>query len=163
MGIRQAINEKPAISAGVTLVVIALAVGFILWQSFGHHSRDAALLGRAFYSDDDGKTWFEDEANKLTPFTDSNGKPAVQAFVFKCGGGQPFVGYLMETTEEARQRLSADQPHAAAAAALMHSEVKKPGAKTWVKFDPKNTAPFISITHFSCPDGGKPVPVLPGT
>lgn len=162
MGIRQTINEKPALSTGVTAAVIVLALGFILWESFGHHGGSGRGAPRAFYSDDDGQTWFPDAANKLTPFTDANNKEAVQAFVFKCGDGKPFCGYLMRATEEAR-KAAAGELHGATAAVMMHSEVKKPGDKKWVKFDSRNMVPFTNITQTfpNCPAGSKPDPVLP--
>jgi hypothetical protein len=162
VGIRQTINEKPGMSAGVTAGVIVLALVFILWESFGHHGAARPPAQRTFYSDDDGQTWFPDASNKVTPFTDANSKEAVQAFIFKCGDGQPFCGYLLRATDEGRKE-AAGQPHGVGSVILLHSEVKKPGGKTWVKFDPRNTVPFTSITQSfpNCPVGSKPDPVLP--
>jgi hypothetical protein len=162
VGIRQTINEKPALSTGITAALIVLALGFIWWESFGSHRGSRPPVQLAFYSDDDGQTWFPDTANKLTPFTDADNKEAVQAFVFKCGDGKPFCGYLMRATEEAKKAAAA-QPHGGTSIIMMHSEVKKPGDKKWVKFDARNTAPFTNITQTfpNCPAGSKPDPVLP--
>lgn len=161
MGIRQAVNEHPGVSTGVATGVILLMLGVIVWEAISTPHPGAGRPVNAFYSDDDGQTWFTAPANKLTPFTDEHGKQAVYAFVFKCGG-RPFVGYLMRATDEARQaatrsgRSADDVPFNP-----MYSEVKKPGGATWVKFDLKDNRPFKAIAIPTCPDGGRPVPVMP--
>jgi hypothetical protein len=161
VGVRQTINENPALSTGVTIGVIVLALLIILWEAFGSHRHRPLDAGRAFYSDDDGQTWFADVANKRTPFTDANNKPAVQALVFKCGG-QPFVGYLLRSTISDGDPAAAGPPRTRGLADPSNTEVKKPRAKTWVRFDPRNSAPYASITQTfpQCPSG-RPEPVLP--
>lgn len=163
MGIRQAVNDRPMISTGITVVIIVVALGVILWEAFSRPGGGTAVAARAFYSDDDGKTYFADSGNKLPPFTDANGKEAVRVFVFKCGqGGTPFVGYLMRASQEARDAAAkAGRPNEAIALNPMFSEVKKPGGKAWVKFDPKNPRFFQAVLNVRCPDGGKPISVQP--
>ena len=62
MGIRQTVNENPAISASVTGAVILLAIIFSIWQLFFSHKSSPHGNLKAFYSDDDGTTFFADEA-----------------------------------------------------------------------------------------------------
>ncbi|HEY2588319.1 MAG TPA: hypothetical protein VGI81_21445 [Tepidisphaeraceae bacterium] len=162
MGIRQAVNEHPGVSTGVTIAVIVLTLGVILWELFSSPHAGTGRVGKAFYSDDDGQTWFADEANKLTPFTDVSGRQAVSAYVFQCGKGKPFVGYLLRATEQERQAAAkAGRSADGVPLNLMLSEVKKPGARDWVRLDQRNPRPFMAITIPTCPDGGKPVPLVP--
>lgn len=162
MGIRQAVNEHPGVSTGVTIGVIVMMLGVILWEAFSSPHAGSGRVGKAFYSDDDGQTWFADKANKLTPFTDANGKQAVYAYVYKCGSGKPFVAYLLRASEQERQAVQkAGQSPDDVPLNLMLSEVKKPGGKEWVRLDQRNPRPFMAITLPTCPDGTKPAPVLP--
>jgi hypothetical protein len=57
----------------------------------------------AFYSDDDGQTYFKDSIYRLAPF-DHNGKIADIAVVCT-DGTRNFVGYLERYTPEARKQL----------------------------------------------------------
>jgi len=57
----------------------------------------------AFYSDDDGQTYFKDSIYRFAPF-DHNGKTADIAIVCT-DGKQNFVGYLERYTPEARKQL----------------------------------------------------------
>ena len=163
MGIRQTVNENPGISTGISIAVIVVILGVILWEAFASPHSPSGRRRQAFYSDDDGKTWFADRANKLTPFTDSNGKQAVYAYVYKCGaGGKPFVAYLLRATEQERQAAQkSGQSVDDVPLNLMYSEVKKPGAKEWVRLDQRNPHPFMAITLPTCPDSSRPVAVLP--
>ena len=161
MGIRQAVNEHTAVSTGVTIAVILVTLGVILWETLSSPHAGSGPVRKAFYSDDDGQTWFADNANKLTPFTDANGRQAVCAYVFKCGNGKPFVAYLLRASDQERQAVEkAGRSPDDVPLNLMLSEVKKPGATEWVKLDQRNPRPFMAITVPTCPDG-KPMPVLP--
>src|SRR5689334_3571232 len=75
MGIREKLSENKnlGLAAGIGLVVIAaLIVARTFWPT------RQADLNQAFYSDDDGKTWFTDSTFRVAPF-DHNGKTAVVA------------------------------------------------------------------------------------
>jgi hypothetical protein len=167
LGIRQKLNEKPAITVSVVGLLTVAAIGFLIWQFTGRGQRAHGHL-KAFYSDDDGKTYFTDEGYKLTPFTDANGKEAVQAIVFKCGAGEPFVGYLMRYDAESKRIMdqsaqTSATAHKDHANGMLMLEVKKPREKNWVKFDPKNPKPYTEVMSPTCPGGGKdgPRPVSP--
>src|SRR5947207_12339964 len=66
--------------------------------------RPVRIMTKSYYSTDDGKTYFEDSADHLVPF-DKDGKEAVRAHVFQCGGGAPFVGYLEKLDSKVKARL----------------------------------------------------------
>jgi hypothetical protein len=167
MGIRESLNQKPALSGSLAFIALALAVGALIWQSRGQRQHGPPPKF-AFYSDDDGKTWFPDDVGKLTPFIDSNNRPAVQAFVFKCPDGKPFVAYLQRYTDAGRQALEAARQVNPAAPGghlyMMMTEVKKPGpANAWVPFDQNNAKAYMEVLAPRCPDGsGKyGTPVFP--
>jgi hypothetical protein len=124
--------------------------------------------GQAYYSDDDGASWFADDADKVVPF-DHGGKQAVKALVFECGG-KKFVARLERMTAQ-KQRFVQDAAAAAKAGAAPPPtppgagpfdwgiEAKKPGDARWIaSSDLKRFAPLLQV---SCADGGTPEPVLP--
>lgn len=124
--------------------------------------------GRVYFSNDDGKTTFVDEATKLAPF-DKDGKPAYRAHVFECGGKR-VVGYLSRYTPEAHQVLAEAKAARAAgrpppnvialsAVGTYGMQVKRPGAPTWVsQADPRAAT---MVRAFRCPDGTTPQEVEP--
>ena len=156
MGIRQTINEKPAISVGVTAGVIVLALIFIIFQLVGGKTPPAARPTKAWFSDDDGKTWFADDVNKYPPFKDNNGKTAVRAFVYQCTG-QPFCLYLQRYTPQGKERLEKSKspiPSRALGGQLMNmTEVKKPGDPVWTRGNPRNPTAYMKVVTPVCPDG----------
>lgn len=155
MGIRQTLNEKPALGMTLTGVLIVAALGAIFWQvRAAQPSRHGSR--QLFYTDDDGATYFADSADKITPFTDADGKPAVQAMVYQCADGKPFVGYLVRLTEEGRR--TAQKALQQTGSTRVHlgpeeSEVKKPGSRNWIRFDSNNPQPYTNAMAPKCPDG----------
>lgn len=139
MSVREVLNRNPAIVTAATLLVIFTAVGFII------HSQWPGAAGRpptkAFYTIDDGKTWFPDDVKKLPPF-EKEGKAAVRVHIFKCPGEQPFVAYLDRYTPEAKKQMEAfaskgtTGPSDLAQLQLLSRtgiEYKKPGDDKWMK------------------------------
>jgi hypothetical protein len=159
VGVREKLQKKGGLVAGVVVVLFALAVWTLVRQL---HS-GVPDQNTAYYSVDDGRTWFSDSASKFAPF-DSGGKPAVQAHVFDCDGDR-FVGYLSRYTDDAKailektQELEKANPNSppatlgAANAALNHLEYKKPGDTVWTKKIPPLTR--------TCKDGSKPAEYMP--
>ena len=93
-----------------------------------------------------------------------DGKPAVRAHVFECGGKR-VVGYLSRYTEEAKAALAEANsyrgtgkppPNAKALASVGTTgmEVKRPGDAQWVKQG--DVARATRIRTFKCPDGTTP-------
>lgn len=149
MEIRKILAEKPAIRNAVIVAVFALA-SLILWKSL--FSTNTVRM-KAFFSDDDGKTWFADDWSKFSPF-DHDGMQAYRAHVFRCGDGPPFVGYLESYAEEVKPVLEKGHPDINDILVAMQrysdkSLVKKPGDAKWVS---RGTP---AITTPRCPAGSK--------
>ena len=140
MGIRETLNQNPRLTTGITIGMIVLVLGVIVWQLHGGSS--APILGNAtpqlYFSDDDGKSWFPDDAKKIPPF-DHNGKQAVSANVYKCDG-KTFVNHLTRYTPDAKKKMEAlaakavaNDPTATESIQLTGLEVKRPGDADWVR------------------------------
>jgi hypothetical protein len=113
----------------------------------------------AYYTVDDGITWFADDINKIPPF-DKDGKPAYRVHVFRCADGKEFVSHLERYTPEARKKLEearaqGDQadPAVYEEVSMTGIEVKKPGTgdSGWVKQSDYERA--AKITMPQCADG----------
>jgi hypothetical protein len=170
MGIREKLNENPRITTGATAGIIVIALGFIIYQLVGGGGPD--IPDEAWYTVDDGETFFADDINKIAPF-DHEGKQALRAQVFTCDGGTTkFVAYLERYTPEAKSKLEEARSKGADAApdpalwetvAMGGMEVKKPKDPNapWVKqMDYQKAA---EIMQPKCPDGSTTniEPVLP--
>ncbi len=143
MGIRDSINKNPGVTAGVIAVIVVIASLLILWQ-LGVFGADPDA-GRAFFTVDDGKTWFPEDSKQLPPFQEG-GKEAVQAHVYECPGAEPFVVFLERYTAEGKAAIESGMTTGAG------SEVKKPGDTAWVS---RSTPAGKKITELKCPDGKK--------
>ena len=157
MGLREEINKKPGLTAGIVGGIVVLLLLFMYWEMAGGHPR-AEGPGKAYYTADDGKTWFADDPGKITPF-DHNGAQAVDCFVFKCSGSGPFAGYLETLTRDAHDAML-NPKGAPPGTSFGGTLVKKPGDKDWVL---STTPQGQRILNVQCPDGSgeKPQPVLP--
>lgn len=135
MGIRETLNKRPRVAAAITAGLLTLSAAVFIWANKGVSER----VTRAYYSDDDGKSYFDDEVNKIYPF-DHNGKPAYRAYVYQCGSEKPFVHYLGRYTDKAKVRMAdlagkTGDPEAVGELARLRNtaiEVKKPGEEKWV-------------------------------
>jgi hypothetical protein len=149
MSVREAINSKPKLSLGIVAGITIVAIAFAIW-SMG--SGDTVIEAKtAFYSNDDGKTFFSDEPGKIGFVKD--GKPAVIAHVFEDPAGGQFVGYLERLTPAAEKAALANQGSetpSAAAAAAMGREIKRPGDTRWVS---PSTEEGMRVMSVRVPDG----------
>jgi hypothetical protein len=162
MKIRKALEGKPIMGIALGVVLLALA-GLILARQLWPAKR--ANLSQAYYSDDDGRTWFEDSVYRVPPF-DHDGKTAVFAEVYTYdNGSKEFCAYLAKYTPAAKARLEqalsaaekAGQPPNSVAlyrdATFMGEAmlVKKPGSgNDWVSYsDPRS----IDVRSVHAPDG----------
>lgn len=172
MSLRETLNKRPILTAGIVLCMVGSAVGLMLWPE----SRPEAppRPTQMYFSTDDGKTWFGDDVRKIAPF-EKDGKQAVLVHLYRCGKGEPFVGYLERMTPEAKRirerREAAMASGGAGAAQGPHAktmtdglaiaqgvEVKRPGEAQWVRMlSPAGQ----QIRAAKCPEGGEPQPVLP--
>lgn len=140
MGVREAMNKRPMIATGVAVVVVIAAIAFAFFRIFDVGAAPGASneTERAFFTTDDGKTWFIDDVNRLAPFQ-HDGKEAVRAYVVECNG-KKFVNHLERYTPEGKQAMlrlrevvkKGPPPGALVAAAQQRGrEVKRPGDSTW--------------------------------
>ncbi len=161
MGIRETLNKNPSITTGVTIGIILVAIGAIVWQMMS--GRPTVGNYKSYFTVDDGKSWFEDAATKNPPF-DHNGQPAYRCFVFKCGeNGTPFVAYMERFTPEVLKKLEAANPSQNDPMDVESGmELKKPGDPKWVV---RSTLQGEKIANeIKCPDGSSTniQPVSPG-
>ena len=99
MSLRQVLAHK--LTAAILVPLGAAVLLLVAWQYFGG-SRRPAPAPPAYYSDDDGVTWFTDTPDKTTPF-DHNGNPAVYATVGPGPDGNLRVKFLARHTAVARR------------------------------------------------------------
>lgn len=170
-GLRELVaeNKRSARAAGGLLLIVAvLSLGYQLFW----HPRSSRTPGPAYYTTDDGATWFIDTEDRITPFTTDVGT-GVRARVFRCKQGD-FTGYLERASSEAgamarklletaRVRGEAESARGDIAALLQSSaEVKHPGpGGQWIpKSSPEAQA---LIHHVKCPKDPSetPEPVEP--
>ncbi len=149
--------------------IIAGTLLLVAWQFSGTPRHHALRSDRAFFSDDDGKTYFQDSVSNFPPF-DHNGTTAYGATVLRCSGGKPFVAYLQKYDPATVMRIQAwmkQSPTSQSKPALIPwdpiAEVKKPGESNWFSLadDPKN---YARVTSPTCPDGsvGPLETIMPG-
>lgn len=162
MGVREKLSASPVAGVAITIVLIAGAGAGVWW---GTKAKEYNPATSAFYTLDDGKTLFEDDAAKAVSFT-KDGRLAVRAHVYTCDNGRTrFVAYLERLPEGMQalppQEAPADRPVAkprneaearmlAANAAPSRKPgqfltlVKKPGSKEWLKAGSPDYFPTIT-------------------
>jgi len=157
MGIRETMNDNRGATIGVICVVILFAIGLIVMQVLANRKAYPTKLPDAYFSIDDGKTYFAENSENIAPF-DYSGKTAVRAYVFACPGGKPFVGYLERYTPKARHTLVVEKK-SSPPLQIYGRELKKPGEATWTKSG--DFAGVAKVTELRCPDGRMPEPIEP--
>jgi hypothetical protein len=128
VGIRETLNQKPAVTTAATAIIIVVMLGVIIYQSLDRGGVPTPAT-RAWYTLDDGKTWFADDSNRPTPF-DYKGTPAYRVIVFTCdGGATTFAGYLVRVTDQ-----QGDQVQVPSSSVV---EIKPPltGQAGWIRRD----------------------------
>jgi hypothetical protein len=168
MGIREKLNQHRNITIGATCAVILLAIGLLVWQTRGASAAGSATVGgKLFFTTDDGKTWFIDDAKNIPPYM-KNGKEAVRAYVYRTGDGKEFVGFLERYSPAGKKTLDAamakpaeqqmEDPFLATAGAV---QWKKPGEATWVSVNDPRAEEIAKVVS---PKGaGDPVSVVAPT
>lgn len=157
MSLREALQRHSAASTAVTLIVTILAIAYVIYFLSTSRSPGAAAK-QAYFSTDNGATWFADDISLLPPY-DKDGKQAVRAYVFRCADGKPFVAYLMRFTPEAKKSLEAARAANSGgldaqlllATERSQSEAAKPGTSQWVHA--KDRQAYDQVTRLNCPDG----------
>lgn len=156
MGLREKLNERPQVSAGVVVGVVLALIALILYEMFGGGPSKHMSGGELYFSADDGQTWFADSADKPTS-TDHNGAEAYRCFVFKTSTSAPFAGYLEKLTPPPPPPATGGPVGPAVPDPYTTDFVKKPGDKQWV---PKMSPQGQKIVDVHAPGGSAEVPQL---
>jgi hypothetical protein len=99
--VRESLQNNRKLGLAFAAILCLCAAGISAYYLWPRGERfDPA---KAFYSDDDGQTYFKDSVYKFPPF-DHDGKTAVEAEVGE-SNGHYFVVLLMRFTPEARKQL----------------------------------------------------------
>lgn len=173
MGLRETLNKNPIIVYAAAAVLIGTAGYFI----FGQIKGGVGKATGAYYTSDDGKTWFEDDINKAVPYT-VDGKETYRAYVFSCKGNK-FVGFVEKYTPEykaivekanavraklasepAKQGPQMDPPEIqqAVLGGINGRLIKKPGDTKWYRQSEPGASNAADV---KCPDGTMPDSVTP--
>jgi hypothetical protein len=148
MAVREALAKNKPLAMAVCVILFGGVIGLRFWST----SNDIpGPLTQAYYSDDDGKTYFVDDSAKICPF-DHNGKQAVRAVLFRYGSGNPFVAYLSQYSKKDQKRLTElrampltpDIVQSIRVIANSSMEVKKPGDKKWVPINSADAPELIN-------------------
>jgi len=169
VGIRETLNEKPAIGIGIAAGIIVIAGAVMIW-SFSGKSGSTQLdkpisADQAYFTDDDGAHFFTEDSKKVTPFK-HNGKDAFRAHVYRCTKGEPFVGYIERHTELGKQAkgISAEMGTRPSFSDNALFEIKKPGKSPWVPVDSKHYNDALQVMGVTCPGNPNenPMQIMPG-
>jgi hypothetical protein len=165
MGVREIVNQQKPIAMGAGILLFVTAVALAVSSLRTNTSTQAQGPMQAYFSTDDGKSYFVADQSNIAPF-DHKGKQAVRAYVFKCPDGKPFVAYLEQYTAEGRVAVEAIRKGGPPPVALVMKanmagrEVKRPGEEKWTRCDNLAAAGAVS-TAKPCSDGSRPEPVDP--
>jgi hypothetical protein len=174
VGVLESLNTRRALTTAVVGAVVAAAAlvfglkGACTTAPAGGQAGGPA--GKCFFSADDGKSWFPDDASKLPPI-DHEGKAAYRVRVFRCPDGKLFVSHLERYAPADKKRLEElrNAPGGANAMVMEQTtfmqigEVKKPGDAQWIRLTPETSEQYQRVTQPKCPDGSTVglQPVLP--
>lgn len=174
-GIRERLRRNSAVTIGMATALILVALGATCYEVMAFRNTDNVLPSSDFFTIDDGQTFFEDSTQNVPPF-DYEGKQAVRACIYQCGGHK-FVGYLERYTPPARLVIMASkdpaqqkpaapgQPPAYVLkltdAQVNGRDVKRPGSGSGVGTAHRDR--MAAISTVTCPPGliGKPQLVRP--
>jgi len=138
MSVREILREKKILTLSTATCLIAFAIGHTIYVQRGGGT--PPVKGLAWYTTDDGKTWFADNVEKIPPF-DKDGKVAYGCCVWTTDGGKTKqVSNLYRYSEESKNRVHELVRHSRSQSILMlltmePMEVKRPGTGDvgWVK------------------------------
>jgi hypothetical protein len=102
MGLRQTLNEKKSVSISGVVLLFVLAASYFIYTQWPYRRPKG---DKAFYTVDDGQTWFIDSSYKVPPF-DYNGQTAVRAILYSYdNGSKRFCPYLMQYQPSMKKAL----------------------------------------------------------
>ncbi|MEX1016575.1 MAG: hypothetical protein WDZ31_07505, partial [Phycisphaeraceae bacterium] len=161
VGWREKLNQHGGLVTLGAVAVAGIAVLVVWLTLFGGPAAEPA---QAYFTSDDGQTYFTGAYHRFPPFEHEGGE-AVRAYLFTCDGGEnQFVGYLQKYTPEARQALEAAEASESRTFTDVLEElplramlVKRPGDGRWV---PRGTPEAERVRRVGCPDGSRARVVL---
>ena len=134
MDLREKLKENSTIVGGVCGFILLIA-GLVTYRAtLGQPHANVRMMNSAFFSDDDGKTWFIDDASKVPPF-EHRGGAACRAEVYRYGNGKKFVAYLEKFSDQQKPEIEAQiagDPQQATHWLQTPMLVKKPGDPAWL-------------------------------
>jgi hypothetical protein len=148
------LREKPRIGAIVAVCLICFAGLAILLEL--RPEKAPASVG-VYFTVDDGKTWFADDAGNCPPFS-HDGKPAVRCMIFNAGGSD-FVGFLKKYSDSVRSKMLANIP-CSDDEMNRGTLVKKPGDADWVPLSDPAGQKIVDVRDPNHPEATAN-PVLP--
>lgn len=169
MGIREALNQKPGITAGIAAMITGAAVLYIIWQSiFGVN--ESSMPTSAYFTTDDGKTWFVDDISKAVPFI-KDGQVAVRVHLYSTDGGQTKIPlYLEKLTDKGLKIHEAARANEKDISAMISANdrlqrewlVKRPGDEKWYPLPHYDVAAAYAKERFKDdPNASQAVEVSP--
>jgi hypothetical protein len=172
MGIRDTIAERRTFAAAAAAGLILLGCLLIWWEAAGARAGGGgAISDKAFFTVDDGESYFIDDLRKVPPFKTAAGKVASRAQVVRCGDGKPFVLYLEKYGDDDKRRLEEAIKRGGSGGALSlmlagpgsTAMVKRPRAADapWVQLSAATAQQYQAVVRPVCPDGGPAERVAP--
>lgn len=148
-------NTRERMTWLLVSTIVALVAG--CGRSDADRAANGATIDKLWFSVDDGKTWFAEDATRATGSFTRDGKTAYLAHVFRCKvDGKTFCAYLERPI--ARPGNTAATP--AVMPGLIVTEVKIPGGTTWTSTASAEAAARITTPHCPAGDAG-PVERMP--
>lgn len=170
MGIRESLNQKPALTTGITATIIGAAILYIIWQAVVGPAQSASGPRTAFYTFDDGQTWFVDDISKAAPFI-KDGREAVRVHLYSSDGGKTKVPLYMEKFTDRGLKIyhtarADERDIAVMASASVRLErellIKRPGEEKWYARPNYDVGPVFAKEKFKdVPDGANATEVIP--
>ena len=152
MGLRQTLNENPVVTSAIVGVITLGAIFMVGRQACGGGPDiTAGIPTKAYYSSDEGKSKFVDDAKKIAPFKDKDGKEAYRVVVYKCPDGKEIVNHLERYPEDQRAAIEASGGPTGSMLGQMAKEIKRPGDKAWVTM--KTPDKFAKVASAKCAGG----------
>ena len=159
MYVREWIDHNKRKASTVATIALVAAVAYMAYQWRRDRPSNAA-----WYTTDDGRTWFKGSDRLVPPF-DRDGKPAVLARVYRCAD-RPFVAWMERYKPEAARKITAYRAAEDAGKPVddrmlmgpgFELEYKRPGEDEWTS-SPERTTPMMQV---DCPDGSAALIVYP--
>lgn len=160
MGIRELLNKNQKVTGTIAAGFVVVAVTVMVMSA---RSTQSPTFRKAFYTTDDGKTFFTDSISLIPPF-EKDGKQAVRAIVYQCGGEQK-VSYLERFSADAKAELESLRKEGGAPDSAVEQRIfegglqaKKPGDADWIAQSEFLRRGGMNVL---CPDGSPAQLVVP--